>query len=92
MGLEGDQGAEGRTPGERWWCPWVLAQKCGEGLSPKNLVKDVAPTMSSADPNLETFTQARTDGGSLLWKGHSLWSRHSLWSGGSLQNSPTRGP
>lgn len=85
----GDQGAGrvgvlergGAVPGSRGKC-------VGRAFVPRTC-QSCVPTMCSADPNLEPFTQARTDGGGHLWKGHSLRSRSPLWSTGQLQNSPT---
>lgn len=66
-----------------------------EPLSPKRSQACVSPTpppVCLADPDLESLIPARTDGGGLLWKGHSLGSRQPPWSGGPLQNSPPGWP
>lgn len=62
-----------------------------EPLSPKHC-QTCVPTLCSADPHLEPFTKARTNGGGLLKKGYSPRSRHPPWSGAPFPNSPTGWP
>lgn len=74
-----------RQGGVREGSRWRSREVWGEPLS-QEPCQSCVPNMCSADPDLEPFTKARTDGGVLLWK--DLRSRHPPRCRVPLQNSP----